>query len=229
MPLEISENSSASVGPSNWQSKIYSGSENDGDLHFFTEPCSDEILKNLEVDLIIAGIGVTETVPKPFEKLEPDMNMRVDDNIYAAGDCCNVNWPESERPFWFQMKLWQQAHQMGAWAAVCMEKDQPFLDFTFNTFAHMTNHFGWKITYLGLYTETNGVQFSYRVTKGLEYIKLVIRNNELDKQSYIIGAVLIGETDLEEVVENLIQNQLNIYSLKDDILNPDIDLDHYFD
>ncbi len=43
------------------------------------------------------------------------------------------------------------------------------------------------------------------------------------------GAVLIGETDLEEVMENLILNQLDISQIKDDLLNPDIDIEDYFD
>ena len=43
------------------------------------------------------------------------------------------------------------------------------------------------------------------------------------------GAILIGETDLEETFENLILNQLDLTDLKDDLLDPGIDIDDYFD
>ena len=43
------------------------------------------------------------------------------------------------------------------------------------------------------------------------------------------GAVLIGETDLEETFENLILNQLDLSSYGEDLLNPDIDIEDYFD
>ncbi len=60
----------------------------------------------------------------------------------------------------------------------------------------------------------------------------------------VVGAVLIGETDLEETFENLILNGLfaldlawfrlnpqgaDISSLGDDILNPSVDIADYFD
>jgi len=58
---------------------------------------------------------------------------------------------------------------------------------------------------------------------GVEYIKAIIKNGCL------VGAVLIGETDLEETFENLILNQLDISHLQDNLLDPDIDIDDYFD
>lgn len=45
----------------------------------------------------------------------------------------------------------------------------------------------------------------------------------------VIGATLIGETDLEETLENLILNQIDVSSLGEDLLNPDIDIEDYFD
>ncbi|KAJ8983408.1 hypothetical protein NQ317_005873 [Molorchus minor] len=62
-----------------------------------------------------------------------------------------------------------------------------------------------------------------RMTKGMEYIKFVLQNDRLQ------GAVLIGETDLEEMAENLILNQIDLSPFGDDILNPDIDIEDYFD
>ncbi len=45
----------------------------------------------------------------------------------------------------------------------------------------------------------------------------------------IHGAVLIGETDLEETLENLILNQMDISQFKDHLLDPDIDIEDFFD
>jgi hypothetical protein len=41
--------------------------------------------------------------------------------------------------------------------------------------------------------------------------------------------VLIGDTGLEEVCENLIMNALDISSYGIHILNPDLDLEDFFD
>lgn len=43
------------------------------------------------------------------------------------------------------------------------------------------------------------------------------------------GAILIGETDLEETFENLILDGLDLSAIGPHILNPDIELDHVFD
>ena len=45
----------------------------------------------------------------------------------------------------------------------------------------------------------------------------------------MVGAVLIGETDLEETFENLILNQMDLTDYKDELLNPNIDIEDYFD
>lgn len=62
-----------------------------------------------------------------------------------------------------------------------------------------------------------------RCTKGQEYIKVVMQNGRM------MGAVLIGETDLEETFENLILNQMNLSSYGEDLLDPNIDIEDYFD
>jgi hypothetical protein len=41
--------------------------------------------------------------------------------------------------------------------------------------------------------------------------------------------MLIGETGLEETFENLILGQLDVSALGASLLDPDIDLDDYFD
>ncbi len=43
------------------------------------------------------------------------------------------------------------------------------------------------------------------------------------------GAVLIGETDLEETFENLILNQMDLSHYGADLLDPNIDIEDYFD
>ncbi|KAL7982214.1 hypothetical protein Chor_009812 [Crotalus horridus] len=62
-----------------------------------------------------------------------------------------------------------------------------------------------------------------RCTKGQEYIKVVMQNGRM------LGAVLIGETDLEETFENLILNQMDLSRYGEDLLDPNIDIEDYFD
>lgn len=45
----------------------------------------------------------------------------------------------------------------------------------------------------------------------------------------MVGAVLIGDTDLEETFENLILNQMDLSRYGEELLNPDIDIEDYFD
>lgn len=49
------------------------------------------------------------------------------------------------------------------------------------------------------------------------------------KDGKLHGAVLIGETEMEETFENLILNQLDISQYGENLLNSDIDIDDYFD
>lgn len=48
-------------------------------------------------------------------------------------------------------------------------------------------------------------------------------------RSKLMGAVLIGNTDYEEVFENLILDGLDLSSFGPDLLSSDIDLDQMFD
>ncbi|XP_078039837.1 pyridine nucleotide-disulfide oxidoreductase domain 1 [Augochlora pura] len=149
-------------------------------------------------------------------------------DIYAAGDVCSAAWELAKH--WFQMRLWTQALQMGRYAAKSMTsalKNEDFLqDFCFELFTHVTTFFGYKVVLLGLYNGqklNNKYDILLRMTKGNEYIKLILENGKMQ------GAVLIGNTDLEEMCENLILNQLDISSYGEDLLNPDIDIEDYFD
>ncbi|GBM18432.1 Pyridine nucleotide-disulfide oxidoreductase domain-containing protein 1, partial [Araneus ventricosus] len=62
-----------------------------------------------------------------------------------------------------------------------------------------------------------------RSSERTEYVKVVMQDGRMQ------GAVLVGETDLEETFENLIHNGLDLSMYGEDILNPDIDIEDYFD
>ena len=56
---------------------------------------------------------------------------------------------------------------------------------------------------------------------GKKYLKAVLRGGRM------VGAVLIGETDVEEAFENLILNQLDVSIYGEELLSHDIE--DYFD
>ncbi|XP_047116793.1 pyridine nucleotide-disulfide oxidoreductase domain-containing protein 1 [Schistocerca piceifrons] len=160
-------------------------------------------------------------------KVDWKMETSVPD-IFAAGDVCTASWPHAFH--WFQMRLWTQARQMGSYAGKCMAasitNEEIMQDFCFELFSHVTKFFGYKVILLGLFNGqklNSDYELLVRVTKGNEYIKLVIKDGKVH------GAVLIGETDLEEMCENLILNQLDVSVYGEDLLNPDIDIEDYFD
>lgn len=62
-----------------------------------------------------------------------------------------------------------------------------------------------------------------RVSERVEYVKVVMQDGRMQ------GAILVGDTDLEETFENLILNQLDLSAYGEDILNPNIDIEDYFD
>ena len=69
----------------------------------------------------------------------------------------------------------------------------------------------------------NDIEFWLRVTPGVEYIKLAVQRGR------VVGALLIGSTELEEVLENLILNRLDVSQLGIGLLDPDVDMADYFD
>uniref|UniRef100_A0A8D8V2V9 Pyridine nucleotide-disulfide oxidoreductase domain-containing protein 1 n=3 Tax=Cacopsylla melanoneura TaxID=428564 RepID=A0A8D8V2V9_9HEMI len=195
--------------------------------------------KTLTCDIVVSAIGVVPNSNvlirgSPFE-LAPDSGISVNEflqtnvsHVFAAGDVCTPGWELAAH--WFQMRLWTQARYMGSYAAKCMVgavKNEPVLqDFAFEMFTHMTRFFGFKVILLGLFnaqTLGNDYEVLLRVTPGVEYIKLILKDGKMQ------GAVLIGETDIEEMCENLILNQLDLTDIADDLLNPNIDIEDYFD
>ncbi|KAF5298401.1 hypothetical protein FQR65_LT01179 [Abscondita terminalis] len=210
--------------------------ENEDQHHVQLHLTNKEIIS---CDLIVSATGV---VPETSFSTIGDHVQTSDDggisvneflqtsssNIYAAGDVCTPNWDFAKH--WFPMKLWTQARQMGCYAAKCMSahsrKEEILQDFCFELFAHSTKLFGFKVILLGLYNGQKlgqDYEIMLRTTKGHEYIKFIIQNHRLQ------GAILIGETDLEETCENLILNQIDLSPYGTDILNPDIDIEDYFD
>lgn len=120
---------------------------------------------------------------------------------------------------------------MGAYAARAMvahsNSEDISLDFCFEMFAHVTKFFGYKVVLLGLYNgqglHVSQYEVLLRCTKGEEYVKAVLREGRM------IGAILIGDTDLEETFENLILNQTDLTDLKDHLLDPRVDIEDFFD
>lgn len=246
--------SGAALGPDWYKNLIITGKKENTEvkIHYEAEVTQVNPLENCEFpievvltnslkipcDLVVSATGVTPRtnfkITKEFDKSE-DGGIQVNEfmqtslsNIYAAGDICTANWTLAKH--WFQMKLWTQARQMGCYAAKSMsahsQNETLLQDFCFEMFAHSTKLFGYKVILLGLYNgQKLGTNYEIllRMTKEKEYIKFVLEDNKLQ------GAVLIGDTDLEEMCENLILNQLDLSPYGDDILNPNIDIEDYFD
>ncbi|XP_053318375.1 pyridine nucleotide-disulfide oxidoreductase domain-containing protein 1 [Spea bombifrons] len=195
--------------------------------------------KTYGCDFVVSATGVVPNV-EPFIcgnnfDLGDDGGLKIDEHmrtslpdVYAAGDVCTASWKPS--PLWQQMRLWTQARQMGCYAAKCMaaelQQETIDMDFCFELFAHVTRFFNYKVILLGKYN-AQGLgtdhELMVRCTKGLEYVKVVMQNGRM------MGAVLIGETDLEETFENLILNQMDLSIYGKDLLDPNIDIEDYFD
>ncbi|KAK1790544.1 hypothetical protein P4O66_014431 [Electrophorus voltai] len=195
--------------------------------------------KTYGCDFIVSATGVVPNT-EPFLHgnnfdLAEDHGLKVDEHmqtsepdVYAAGDVCTAGWEPSA--FWQQMRLWTQARQMGWYAARSMAADilgeAIELDFCFELFSHITKFFNYKVVLLGKFNAQGLGQdheLLVRCTKGLEYVKVVLRGGRM------MGAILIGETDLEETFENLILNQMDLSPYGQELLNPNIDIEDYFD
>lgn len=195
--------------------------------------------EKINCDFIVSATGVKprlDFIITPELKLdEEDCGVKVNEMmqtsnefVYAAGDVCTAAWPHAEH--WFQMRLWTQARQMGSMAgrsmAAAFNKETIYQDFCFELFGHVTQLFGLPVVLLGRYNG-QGMGTNYelliRSTPGQEYIKFVIQDGRLK------GAILIGNTELAETCENLILNGIDLTPFGDDILNPDIDIEDYFD
>ncbi|KAG8005719.1 Pyridine nucleotide-disulfide oxidoreductase domain-containing protein 1 [Nibea albiflora] len=195
--------------------------------------------KTFGCDFVVSATGVMPNT-EPFLHgnkfaLADDGGLQVDDHmmtsepdVYAAGDVCTAGWERSQ--LWQQMRLWTQARQMGWYAGRCMAAQvlsEPIeLDFCFELFTHITKFFNYKVVLLGKFNGQGlgpDQELLLRCTKGQEYVKVVLSGGRM------VGAVLIGDTDLEETFENLILNQMDLTRYGEELLNPNIDIEDYFD
>ena len=72
-------------------------------------------------------------------------------------------------------------------------------------------------------TSSSAVELWVRIIPGQQYIKLVVFHGK------VVGALLLGDTDLEEVFENLILNRLDVSGIGIALLDPDVDIGDFFD
>eukprot|EP00118_Oscarella_pearsei_P009533 m.55317 g.55317 ORF g.55317 m.55317 type:complete len:511 (+) comp34453_c0_seq3:214-1746(+) len=216
--------------------KMMKGARKDEDWPVYVQLANGKVYG---CDFVLSATGV---IPASVELLQhfkfnisEDGGLLVDDqmrtnapDIYAAGDVCSAGWKPSSH--WFQMRLWSQARQMGAYAGQCMTAhyagNEISMDFCFELFAHMTKFFGYKVVLLGKFNAqglSGKHELLIRRTAGKEFIKVVLKSGRMQ------GAILIGETDLEETFENLILNQLDLTQYGESLLDPSIDIEDYFD
>ncbi|KAL0044297.1 hypothetical protein WJX82_009836 [Trebouxia sp. C0006] len=199
--------------------------------------------KSYGADLVISAIGVepnTGWLPEEVCRDESDGGIIVDrlmqssvPAVYAAGDACTIAWTD-QSPHWFQMRLWTQARIQGMFAAHAMAgvTDEMAFGFNFELFTHITRFCGQKVVLLGLYNgqglhhepEEDMVTYS-RTTQGLNptFVRVLLLRGRMQ------GAVLIGETELEETFEHLILDGLDLTRYGSDLLAPDVELEMIFD
>lgn len=202
--------------------------------------------KKISVDLVISAIGVD---PAPNISWVPQSVLRAPDggiqvstdmktsnpHIYAAGDACTVvDDPDS---LWFQMRLWSQARSMGLRAAHCMLNvdDQMASDLPFEVFLHVTYFLGKRIVLLGCFNgqklenaneDKESIYFYSRISGNYpnrSFVRVVLKDGKIK------GAICIGDTGLEETLENLIMDGIDVSCFGPDILDPECDLDDIFD
>lgn len=200
--------------------------------------------QKIECDFLVSAIGVLpNTLLTHGDKLETSANdggIIIDEqmrtslcDIYAAGDVVSCErWPKNT--LWFQMRLWTQARQMGHYCgrsiASHLNKTDPSIYFNFDCFTHSTSFFGKKIVLLGRYNlqnepkdELKNIEIQVRVKADQDYVKLVIREDR------VIGAILVGDSGLDETIENLIYDQIDIGPFKHQLLDETVDIDDFFD
>ncbi|ROT70737.1 Pyridine nucleotide-disulfide oxidoreductase domain-containing protein 1 [Penaeus vannamei] len=162
-------------------------------------------------DFIVSATGVTPNV----EKLLAGNNLSVGEDGGLV-----INEQETK------MYMLRGTHAWLGKGTALVSGEEIYMDFCFELFAHATRFFGYKVIILGLFNG-QGLEGKYeillRYTKGMEYIKCVMVDGRMQ------GAVLLGETDLEETFENLILNQMDLSPYGEDLLNPDVDIEDYFD
>lgn len=197
---------------------------------------------SVKCDIIVCAIGVepsTDWVKSnsgySFERSSIDGGLLIDTqmgtsvaDIYAAGDVVSCErWPTN--PLWSQMRLWTQARQMGQYSAQCimehMQGRDPSIYFNFECFSHITRFFGYKVVLLGCFNGQNleNHEIIVRINPPRDYVKLVLQAGRIK------GAVLVGDTGLEETFENLINDQIDVSRYGEQIVDGTVDIEDYFD
>lgn len=101
-------------------------------------------------------------------------------------------------------------------------------------FTHVTRFLGRRVVLLGLY---NGQKLQQQPEGDVVMYSRVLDADSPDAtfvrvlllRGRMQGAVLIGETELEDTFENLILDGLDLSQFGPSLLDPDIELDHVFD
>lgn len=95
----------------------------------------------------------------------------------------------------------------------------------FDVFSHVTSFFGFKVILMGRFKAQNmeGYKALFKIEDGKQFVKVIL------KEGRVKGAILIGETGLEETVENLITSQLDVSRIEDNLLDDEVDIEDYFD
>ncbi|KDD73140.1 hypothetical protein H632_c2494p0 [Helicosporidium sp. ATCC 50920] len=133
------------------------------------------------------------------------------------------------------MRLWTQARSLGVLAAQSMagrREDMGGAE-ALTLFAHATRLVGLQVVLLGLY---NGQKLQ---DEPEEDLLVVSRANQGSTDACfarvvllrgkVQGAVLVGDTDLEETFENLIAGQLDVGDLGPALLDPNAHIHEIFD
>lgn len=71
--------------------------------------------------------------------------------------------------------------------------------------------------------DNDKVKLGIRIIQNKEYIKFFFFD------SFLYGAILVGDTELEDCVENLILNHIKVDYMFDYIMHPEFNLADYFD
>ena len=179
--------------------------------------------------------------PSPPLESSPASESPAWDSVFAAGDCASTSRGvggagEDASCRWFQMRLWSQAAASGAYAARVMagEADELASGFNFELFTHATRFLGQKVVLLGCYNgqglegepESDVVTYARSDDPSAPNPRFV---RVLLLRGRMAGAALVGETDLEETFENLILDGVDLSSYGPSLLDPDVDVEDYFD
>lgn len=204
--------------------------------------------KQHQVDVCVVAAGVVPNV-EPLAR-NAGVNVDADDGgivvngcmqakgvedrgVYVAGDACTCSWSKNwnDSPHWFQMRLWTQARILGAFAGACMVNaaDEMAMGYNIELFAHTTRFLGENVILLGRYNAQgmDDVEKNRFMSYCRELDDQFVRVTTLDGKA--IGAVLIGDTDLAETMENLIMNGIDISFCGAELLDPEVDIEDYWD